>query len=83
MRPYTERTSATADFAKDGDVHNDFLPFNHWDGATIYRTEGGVEYNFDSSNVNYWFGYSLEYAFLMLHLQYGMERTERGDVRRA
>ena len=66
VRSYTERTSSTADFNNEGGpVYNDFLPFNHWDGTTIYRNENGEPYNFDSHNVNYWFGYSLEYEFLM------------------
>ena len=63
LRPYVERNSSTAGYGKK-DEYYDFLPFNYTNG-TVINTQGkdGREYQISSSDVDYWFGMTMELEY--------------------
>lgn len=64
VRNYRERGMTTA--GQGAGNYYDFFPFTYWNGTFTAQNETGGWYNYDnSSEVDYWFGLTMEASFSM------------------
>ena len=66
VRNYKERSYAMTGY-KDTSNRYEFLPFNYWLSDQTVKTDSktGLTYNYEASQIDYWFGMTMEFSFYM------------------